>query len=141
MNKSILFIISMMMLFLSACSEKNDAVTYVEELSSELLSCTNMEQYDAVYDKIIAIDEDVRFTAQPGQTQEEKAAIIKASARLIHEALAVKAILYVMPEDVVPTKEDIRQLTEECIDKKLNVVNGSYSEVRSLVKAHFGLPL
>ncbi len=131
---------SLMMLLLSTCSNKNESVEYLEELSSKVLSCTTMEQYDMVYEDIIAIQTDSRFKAQPGQTDKEKAEIIQAATNLTMNALAVKAVLYVVPQDVTLMPRDMQNLAKQCVEKKLNIHIAPYAEVKALVKSHFNLP-
>ncbi len=127
------------MLCLSACSNEKGAVEYAKELSSEVVSCTTMEEFDVVYEKITAIKADPRFMAQPGETNEEKKEIVQATAKLIFEALAVKAILVETPDSINITPTDMKTLTEQCISMKLNTTVMPYTEVGKLVRSHFGI--
>ena len=131
MKKFLTIFAAALAIILSGC--KQSATDYLDQLSNEIKACTTETEYDKVYEKIIALQNDDRFKSNPQNAME----ILAKTTRLTNEALAVKAILYVMPKSVTPTKEDIKSLTDICIKNKLNVTVLPYSEVRDLVYKHF----
>lgn len=123
----------------SGCQQNpyDKAVSYIDNLSTEITSVTTDTEYEEVYNKIIALNANETITNLTDLSQEQKREIVQKAARLTQKALAVKAILYVMPKDIKPTAEDITKMTNECIQKNLNTINSPYSEVSAMVKEYY----
>lgn len=113
------------------------ACSYIDELSSEVMAATNDTEYDAVYNKIVSLNTSEEMSDLRGLSQEQSQTIKAKATELTLEALAVKAILYVMPKDVTPTVDDISKLANECIEKKLDTMTSPYSDVRKLVYEYY----
>ena len=128
---------AILLLLLSCSSEQQSAVEYMNELSSQVVSCTTEAEFDKVFEKIIALKDDARFKENDGVSNNDKLEIVKGLATLINEALAVKAILYVMPASVNPTSQDMRSLVEKCINDSVNVYSSPYGDVRSIVYNYY----
>lgn len=126
-------------LFLSACSKPNEAVAYAEELSNGVTACTSMEEFDSIYNKIVALQSDPRFIAQPDLTNDERVEIGEATQKVITEALVVQQILGAMPNDIKLTADDMKQLVDKFIAKDLNTVAAPQTEVRKLINEHFNI--
>lgn len=127
---------AVMFLFLFCSQKEQSAVEYMNELSAQLQLCTNEAEYDKVYYKIIALKHDERFS-KPCESREEDVEIVTRLAVLTHEALAVKAILYVMPSSVTPTEQEMAHFFKECMDKRLNVIAQPYGDVRDMVYNYY----
>ena len=142
MKKFLIFAVSVLSVIFTACSEQSNhekALQHLDVLSSELMSCTTQEKYDIVYEKVIAIKNDPKFKALASETNDKKAEIVVKTAKLIQEALAVKAILLVIPQTIEPTQKDIKALLQNCIDKKLNIMVPPYSEVSAMIREYYKL--
>lgn len=118
-------------------SPYDKAIDYMDELSTEVMAATNDTEYDAVYNKIVSLNKSEVMTNLRGLSQEQSQTIKVKATELTLEALAVKAILYVMPKDVTPTADDISKLVNECIEKKLDTMSNPYSDVRKLVYEYY----
>lgn len=128
---------AMLLLFLACSPKQQSAVEYMNELSSQLVSCTTEVEYDKVYEEIDALKDDARFSNNDDLSANEKLEIVKGMAALVHKALAVKAILYVMPESVTPTSQDMSSLVDECINNNANVHSQPYSDVKAIVYTYY----
>lgn len=115
----------------------DNAISYIDELSTEVMTATNDSAYEVVYNKIVTLNTSEVMTNLNGLSQEQSQTIKQKTAGLMLEALAVKAILYVMPKDKTPTPDDISKLTNECIEKKLNTIAPPYADVRTLVNEYY----
>lgn len=126
---------------LSGCKQSpyDKAVSYIDNLSTEIMSVTTDAEYEEVYNKIVALNSNEAMTNQTDLSQEQKQDIAQKTIKLTQEALVVKAILYVMPKDIKPTAEDMAKMTDECIQKKLNVLAHPYSDVWTMVKEYYQL--
>lgn len=113
------------------------AEAYIDELETEVMSVTTAAQYDAVYTKIIELPKSEVMNNLTELSDGQKKEIVHKTVELTLEALAVKAILYVMPKDVTPTADDISKLANECIEKKLNTMTTPYADVRKLVYEYY----
>lgn len=129
---------AILLLFLSCSQNQQSGVEYLKELSSEVVSCTTEAEYDKVYEKIIALKDDVRFKNNKADIA-ENSEIVKRMIVLTEEALAVKAILYVMPATVTPKSQDMRSLVDECINNKINVRTWPYNDVRAIVYNYYNI--
>lgn len=142
MKKFLVVFMSVLVVSLTACFEKSNhdkAMEQLEDLSDELTSCTTQEQYDVVYENLIAINNDPKFGVVEGETNEQKAEIIAGTAKVVQEALAVKAILYTMPSGVKPTEKDIKALVKICLDRKLNIILPPHSDVHAMLCEYYKL--
>lgn len=142
MKKLFVVIVSMLAISLTACKEKSNhekALELLDDLSTELTSCTTQEKYDVVYEKVIAIQNDPKFGALEGQTYEQKMKIVAGTTQLVQEALAVKAILFVMPSGIEPTEKDIRTLVNICLDRNLNITRPPYSDIHAVLCEYYKL--
>lgn len=136
-NLKILAVVAMVLL--TGCQAKSDydkAMSLIAGLETEVMQCTTQAEYDEVHERIILID-DNPLLQKKDYSKTEVAAIITSATKLMQKALAVKAILYVMPADVNPTEGDMEKLVNDCMDKKLNYGIAPYSEVVELVKAYY----
>ena len=73
--KKVVFVFGLLVLSLMSCTEKSNHEKIMEllnDLSTELMSCTTQEKYDVVYAKVIAIQHDPKFKAVEGVTNEQK---------------------------------------------------------------------
>ena len=130
----------MLLFFFLSCSSKQQSVEeYLRELSSEVVSCTTEAEYESVYEKIIACKNDERFKGNNDISYNENVEIVKRMAALIHEALVVKAILYVMPSSITPTSQDMRNLVNVCVNNNINIQAFPYSDVRDIVYDYYKL--
>lgn len=118
-------------------SPYDNAISYIDELSTEVMAATNDSVYEVVYNKIVTLNTTEVMTNLNGLSQEQSQTIKQKTAGLMLEALAVKAILYVMPKDITPTSEDMKKLADECIQNKLNVLIAPYGDVRALVHEYY----
>ena len=142
MRKFLICTLCVLSVLFTACSEKSNhekALQHLNELSTELMTCTTQEKYDVVYEKVVAIKNDPMFSALAGETNEQKLEIVAEAAALIQEALAVKAILFAMPKTIEPTEKDIKALVKNCIDRKLNIMVPPYSEIASMIREYYKL--
>lgn len=129
LNFAIVLFIS---LHLFSCfSESNSIIEYMDKLSEEITQCTNDKEYDIVYKKIINLKNDERFNNLRDENEKKEATM--KMLLLTQEALAAKAILYVLPQSTTITPDDMKFLLNECISKNLNVMMAPYSEVKKLV--------
>lgn len=140
--KRMIFVIGVLIFSLISCVEKSNhekALGVLDDLSTELMSCTTQEKYDVVYEKVIAIQNDPKFGALEGQTYEQKMEIVAGTTQLVQEALAVKAILFVMPSGIEPTEKDIRTLVNICLDRNLNITRPPYSDIHAVLCEYYKL--
>lgn len=128
---------------LLACSKPQSpydkAVDYIDELSTEVRAATNDAEYDAAYKKIVNINANEVMTNLGSLPQAQKQEVMAKAENLILEALAVKAILYVMPRDISPSADDISKLTDECLQDKADVLVAPYPQVREIVRKYYKL--
>lgn len=124
---------------LVACKQKpyEKAISYIEKLSSEVMASTNESEYDAVYNKIVALNSNEVMTNLSGLSQKQSETIQQKTIALTLDALAVKAILYVMPTNIKPSPEDISKMATDCIEKNLNTTTPPYTDVRTLVNDYY----
>lgn len=134
---AIIFIASLVLLFGCKQSPYDKAVSYIDNLSTEITSVTTDAEYEEVYNKIVTLNSNEAMTNLTDLPQEQKREIAQKAIRLTQEALTVKAILYVMPKDVKPTTGDIVKLVNECLQKKLDILNSPYSDVSAMVKEYY----
>ena len=142
MKKFLVVFVSVLAMSLTACFEKSNhdkAMKQLKDLSEELMSCTTQEQYDVVYEKVIAINNDPKFGVVEGETNEQKAEIIAGTAKVVQEALAVKAILYAMPSGVKPTVEDMKTLVKICLERNLCIILPPHSDVHAMLCEYYKL--
>lgn len=134
-------LVFVMAVLLNSCNKPSyeEAISYIDELSEEVLSATTDEEFDEVYNKIIDINNHPQIKRIADYPSEQKAVIIAKAAQLTLDALAVKAILYVLPKDIHPTADDMKEMAGECLDKHLNIISQPYPEVRELVYKHFSI--
>lgn len=139
MKKIFTFIVGALFLFLTTCSESkhDEALKRLDGLATEVSTCTNQEEFDMVYEKIIVVQHDENFKAYQRQTQEQKTEIVKGITDLTLRALAAKAILYVKSVEIQLTKNDMKTLIEQCMQKKLNTTVPPYKEVKTLVEEYY----
>lgn len=140
--KKMVFIIGMLIISLMSCSEKSNhekALELLDNLSTELMSCTTQEQYDVVYEKVIAIKNNSAFGTIEGETNEQKAEILKRTAKVVQEAMTIKAILYAMPSGIKPTEKDIQALAKICIERNLNILLPPYSDIHTMLCEYYKL--
>ena len=133
----ILFIAIVFLFFGCKQSPYDKAVNYIDELSAQVTSATNEAEFDKAYNKIITINSNEVMTSLTDLSQGQKQMIIQKMSDLTFKALAVKAILYVMPKDITPTPKDMSKLVDLCINKKLNVLSQPYTDVKSLVNDYY----
>lgn len=133
--------LTMLMLVMVGCQKSpyEKAISYIDELSEDVTSATDMQAYDAVYNKIVNLKSNALITDLKDLSDSQKRELTVKIADLTLEALAVKAILYEMPATITPTPEDIKAICQECIDKKIDIINGfgGYPEVKTLIMEHF----
>lgn len=142
MKNLLVIFVSVLALSLTACFEKSNhekTMELLEDLSTELMSCTTQEQFDVVYEKIVDIKNDPKLGELVGETNEQKAEIIAEIAELIQNSLAVKAILYAMPNGVEPTPSDIKALVKICLDRRLNIILPPHSDVHAMLCEYYKL--
>lgn len=142
MKKILAVLMGVLALSVTACFEKSNhekTIELLEDLSTELMSCTTQEQFDVVYEKVVDIKNDTKLGELVGETNEQKAEIIARVAELIQNSLAVKAILYAMPSGVEPTKNDMKALVKICLDKKLNIILPPHSDVHKMLCEYYNL--
>lgn len=134
-------LVIVMAVLLSSCNKSSyeETISYIDELSEEVLSATTDEEFDEVYNKIIEINNHPQIKKITEYPSEQKGVIIAKTAQLTRDALAVKAILYVLPKDIHPTADDMKEMVGECLEKRLNITSLPYSEVRELVYKHFSI--
>lgn len=140
--KKVVFVFGLLVLSLMSCTEKSNHEKIMEllnDLSTELMSCTTQEKYDVVYAKVIAIQHDPKFKAVEGVTNEQKIEIMTGTAKIVQEALTIKAILSVMPSGVKPTEKDIQSLVKICLDRKLNITLPPYSDIHTMLCEYYKL--
>lgn len=138
--KTLFTIVSIVLVFLFVGCQKSPydkAVDYIEGLSIEVMKATNEAEYDAVYNRIVNLNANEVMVNLKDLSPEQSQTIKQKAADLTFKALAVKAILYVMPQTIKPTAADITTLANECIQKKLNVITPPYTDVKSLVDEYF----
>lgn len=137
--RNVLIIIAVFSLsFFLACSPKQQsAVEYMNELSSQLISCTTEAEYDKVYEEIVALKDDARFSENDDLSENEKLEIVKGMTALVYKALVIKAILNVIPASVIPTSQDMNSLADECINNNANVYSPPYSDVKAIVYKYY----
>lgn len=126
---------------LTACTKSpyDKAVDYLDELSTAVQAATNETEYDVVYNKIVTLNSNDIMSNLNNLSQEQKQEITAKTVNLTMEALAVKAILYVMPQDITPTADDISKLTNECLQNKADVMTAPYPQVRAIVRKYYKL--
>ena len=124
---------------MSSCSDSryDKAIAYIDELSTEVVSSTTEKEFDVVYNKIVALKSDKLINDLTDLSDNQKAELLKKMATLTFNALAVKAILYVMPKDITPTAADMNQMVKECIQKKCNTLTQPYEDVRAVVNEYY----
>lgn len=128
---------AILLLSLSCSAGQQSAVEYLNELSSEVVSCTSEAEYDKVHAKIVALKDDVRFKGVSESI--EKVEIAAGIIALTNEAMAVKAILYVMPATITPTSKDISSLVNKCINDNIDVHTLPYGDVRAVVYDYYNI--
>ncbi len=137
------FIISTIIVALAAivcsCSDSpyDKAVSYIDELTAEVMSATTEAEFDKVYNKIITINSNEVMTDLTDISQEQKQVIAQKMVDLTYKSLSIKAILSVMPENITPTSTDMAKLADECAEKNLNVLNVPYAEVKAMVHDYY----
>lgn len=137
--KNLKILAILVIVLLTGCQVKSDyekALELINGLETEVVQCTTQDEYDKVHERIIQINENP-LMQERNYSNEEKISIISSTAQLTLKALAVKAILYVMPTDVKPTKKDMDKLVDDCIDKSLNTITNPYPDVRELVRKYY----
>lgn len=137
--KNLKILVILVIVLLTGCQVKSDyekALELINGLETEVVQCTTQDEYDKVHERIIQINENP-LMQERNYSNEEKISIISSTAQLTLKALAVKAILYVMPTDVKPTKKDMDKLVDDCIDKSLNTITNPYPDVRELVRKYY----
>lgn len=126
-----------------ACSKPQSpydkAVDYIDELSTEVRAATNDAEYDAAYKKIVNINANEVMTNLGSLPQAQNQEVMAKAENLILEALAVKAILYVMPRDITPSPDDISKLVDVCLQDKADVSVSPYPQVRTIVRKYYKL--
>lgn len=124
---------------MSSCSYSryDKAIAYIDELSTEVVSSTTEKEFDVVYNKIVALKSDKLINDLTDLSDNQKAEFLKKMETLTFNALAVKAILYVMPKDITPTADDMNQMVKECIQKKCNTLTQPYEDVRVVVNEYY----
>lgn len=140
--KTLYAIVSIALVFLFVGCQKSPydkAVDYIDGLSAEVVKATNEAEYDAVYNQIVNLNANEVMVNLKALSPEQSQTIKQKAVDLTFKALAVKAILYVMPQSIKPTAADITTLANECIQKKLNVTTQPYTDVKSLVDEYFGV--
>ena len=97
-------------LAVSACTKTpyEKAVDNIDGLTEEVISSTNETEFDSVYNKIVKLSSNELMTNLSDCSNEEKTTIKEKAINLTMSALAVKAILYVMPKDITPTSQDMK---------------------------------
>ena len=126
------------MLLNSCCDNRYDkAIAYIDQLSTEVVSATTEEDFDVVYNKIVALKTDKVMTDLTDLSDNQKVELQQKMATLTFNALAVKAILYVMPKDITPTADDMNQMVKECIQKKCNTLTQPYEDVKVVVNEYY----
>lgn len=139
--KSVLSAVIISLLFVVTGCQKSPydkAINLIHELSEEVTTVTNMQAYDAVYNKIVNLKSNVLITNLKNLSDTQKQELTVEMTNLTMKALTVKAILYVMPSSVTPTSDDINKLCKECMDQKANVVSANgYPEVKAIVEEYF----
>lgn len=125
----------------SSCSKSpyDKAVEHIENLDRQVITSTTMNEYEDVYQKVIALQSDPNLANLKNLTSSEKQTIVKKMTSLTLDALAVKAILYEMPDSIKPSKYDMKTLCNLCIDKKVNIMtpNFRYHEVRAIISDYY----
>lgn len=123
------------------CSNRpyDKAVSYIDELTAEVMSATTEAEFDKVYNKIITIHSNEVMTDLTDISQDQKQVIAQKMANLTYKSLYVKAILYVMPKDITPTSKDMAKMADECAEKNLNVISTPYPEVKAMVYDYYHL--
>ena len=126
-------------MLLNSCSDNryDKAVAYIDQLSTEVVSATTEEDFDAVYNKIVALKSDKLINDLTDLSDNQKVELQQKMVTLTSNALAVKAILYVMPKDTTPTADDMNQMVKECIQKKCNTLTQPYGDVRTVVSEYY----
>lgn len=136
-NLKILAVVAMVLL--TGCQAKSDydkAMSLIAGLETELMQCTSYAEYEEVHERITLVD-DNPLMQKKDYSKAEATAIITSTGKLIQKALAVKAILRVVPAEVSPTERDMEKLVNDCMDRKLNYGMPPYREVEELVKAYY----
>ncbi len=131
--RKIYFVI--MLLFLSCSSKQQNMMEYVNELSNEIISCTTQAEYDKVYEKIITLQNDERLKLVTDENEKEE--IVQGIIQLTTNALAVNAVLYVLPQEVNISSADMEHLVNECIINNINIISQPYSDVREIVYEYY----
>lgn len=115
------------------------AMDYLQELSEEVTSVTDMESYDVVYNKIINLKSDPLITGLSRLTDNEMQEFTDEMTSLTMEALFVKAILYVKPSDIKLTAQDMKALCDICKEKNVNPLSAEfeYSKMSTIIKDYY----
>lgn len=134
---------AIIMLLTVSCSKSpyDKAMDYLHDLSNEVTSVTDMESYDAVYDKIVRLNSDPMITGLTDLTDNQKRDFTDEMLSLTMDALMVKAILYAMPSDIKPTAKDIKALCAICKEKNLNPLTAEleYSQMNTIIKDYYNI--
>lgn len=125
----------------SSCSDSryDKTIAYIDNLSTEVVSATTETDFDMVYNKIVALKSDTMMIDLTDLSDNQKAELQVKMADLILNALAVKAIWYVLPEDITPTAADMERLAKECTQKKCNTLTQPYDEVKTVVNEYYSV--
>lgn len=134
-------LVFVMAVLLNSCNKTpyEKAISYIDDLSEEVLSATSQEEFDEVYYKIIDLNNNPLIRDLNNLSSEQNREFTAKAAQLTFNALAVKAILFVLPKDIKPTADDMKEMATECVDKSVNVISQPYPEVRELVYKHFSI--
>lgn len=125
---------------MSGCNKSpyDIAVEHIEELDKQVTSSTTMDEFDEVYNEIIDLKTELDFKKLKNLTHSEKEVLVLKMTSLTIDALAVKAILYEMPDSIKPSVEDIKVLSSICVEHKAKLTpNPGYQEVRSIISDYY----
>lgn len=136
----LLFTMSLCLCMFACCQKKSDfdkAVELLDNLSVQLTECTTDKKFEKVYQEIIGLDENPLI--MHNYTPEQNRVVVMKTAKVVKDALAVKAILFELPSNIKLNKKELTEMIQECSDKDYNTLAPPYKDVRTMIQRKFAL--
>lgn len=132
-------VITILLTVVSSCTKSHyDKVnSYLDELSTEVVSSTTEEEFNVSYRKVIELKENDLMVNLSDLSHKQKQEILCKVETLTMKTLAVKAVLYVLPKDIKPTVKDMEYLTNEILKRELDLISFPFSDVGTLVNKYY----
>lgn len=134
-------VIIILLAVVSSCTKSHyDKVnSYLDVLSAKVVSSTTEEEFDVSYRKVVELKDNELMVNLSDLSHKQKLEILLKVETLTMKALAVKAVLYVLPKNIKPTAKDMKYLTNEILKRELDLISFPYSDVKTLVNEYYSV--